>query len=631
MPPLLIDDLRGGRNGFDPPLKIPANQCLEALNVDGWEGSLANKRQGASAVGITFSAGGPFGGRIVSLLRHVPSSDETAAEFWAVDTTGLVARLAGAATWVEKTPADAVSTPAEVLGASLGGFFHLAYDSTQNRSHVWDPALAKIRRTGLATPGAAPTGATDGGAGLTFTRVYRVRWVDVSGSTVRRISEPSATLSMSITDDAGYTVTRPTAASEDETHWDLEAADTVAGPFYRIARTAIATTTFDDTSASISTTNLSALAGINTPPPSWQYLGTDDNRIYGAGCWETSGGYTTANAARFWFTPVLGSSDIGDAERVPVGNFVGLEETPTAVSRKPFQGAIWVFGHARIWKMVPTGISTQPYQKYTIRSDVGCIHQQSLVEAEDENGSPCLYWLTRKGPYRLGTNGFQYCGADIEDLWASVNLATTPKVHGVYHADKHQVWWWLSSGVKVVFDTKAGRTVNDDAVRQGWYQHTGDSAKAHCSCMFSGTIGVTMSQALKPYIGYVTATALYECDTNATDDNGTAFQSYVDTKEYGTIGMSHDIREGVLIGNVASGVTIAVTPITAFGLATVGGGTVLLTAAGSETRVQKRIEGLQTVSDGTFRLRIGDSAAVSNGWTVDAVQPNIKASPGLGV
>lgn len=623
---LTILDLRGGRNGFDPPHLIPDDQCLEALNVDGWEGSIANKRGGASSVGITFSSGGPFGGRIVSLLRHVPAGDETVAEFWAVDTTGLVARLAGAATWVDKTPSDTVSTPAEVLGASLGGYFHLAYDSSQNRAHVWDPALAKVRRSGLATPAAAPTGATDGGAGLTFSRVYRVRWVHVSGSTIVRISEPSATLSISITDDAGYTVTRPTAASEDETHWDLEAADTTAGPFYRIARTAIATTTFDDTSATISTTNLSAVDGINTPPPSWKYIGTDNNRIYGAGCWETSGGYTTANANRFWYTPVLGSTDIGDAERVPVGNFIGLEETPTAVSRKPFQGAVWVFAQSRIWKFVPTGVDTAPYQKYTIRGDVGCIHQQSIVQAEDENGDPALYFVSRKGVYRIGSNGIQYCSADIEDIWQLINLDASTLPHGIHHADKHQIWWWIAvSGgttptVKIVFDTKSGRTVNADAVRRGWYQHTGDSAKAYCSCMFSNTIGVTMTRALKPYIGYVTSTAIYECDTNATDDAGTTFQAYVDTKEYGTIGSNHAVREGVLIGNVASGVTITVKAISDFGLDSAASGTALLTASGSETRVQKRLEGLQTSNVGTFRLRIGDNAAASNGWTIDAVQ-----------
>lgn len=631
---LTIADLRGGRNGCDPPTLIPEDQCLEALNVDGWEGSVANKRGGASTVSLTFSAGGPFGARIVSLLRHVPAGDETAAELWAVDAsaTPIVGRLAGAATWTAPTLKDNVTTPAEVHGASLGGFFELAYDSSQNRSHRWDGST--VRRTGLATFGAAPTGATDGGAGLTFSRVYRARSVHVSGTTIVRMSEPSATLSISITDDSGYTVTRPTAVDEGETHWDLEAADTAAGPFYRIARTAIATTTFDDTSATIATTNPAPTDGINYPPPSWKYIGTDDNRIYGAGCWETSGGYTTANNARFWFTPVLGSSDIGDAERIPSGNYVGLEEVPTAVSKRPFQGCIWVFAQSRIWKMVPTGVDTRPYQKITIRGDIGCIHQQTLVEADDEDGGGALYFWTRKGPYRLGSNGFQYCGADIEDISSIVTLGATTLPHGVYHADKHQVWWWLpvSSGntptVKVVFDTKAGKTVNIDEVRQqvrrGWYKHDGETAKAYCSVMFSETLGVSMSHKLKPYIGYVTSTAIYECDTNATDDAGTTFRAYVDTKEYGTVGRNHAIRQGVLIGQVASGVTITVQPISDFGLDTTGAvGTALLTAAASETRVQKRLDALQHAGVGTFRLRIGDAAAIANQWTIDAVQTNV--------
>lgn len=622
--PLTILDLRGGRNGFDPPLLIPDDQCLEALNVDTWEGSIAMKRPGASSVSLTFSSGGPFGGRIVSLLRHVPGGDETAAELWAVDTTGLVGRLAGAATWVQKTLTDAISTPAEVFGASLGnGFFHLAYNSAVDRFHVWDVTLNKVRRSGVATP-AAPTTAAMGAGGLSFTRSYRVRYVRVGTDTeISEASTPAAPITIAA--KLGVTITKPAAISEDETHWDVEAADVPAGPWYRIARTVVGTGTFDDTNATIPTTNLSAVDGLNTVLPSLKYIGTDDNRLYGAGNWES-----TATDKRFVFTPVLGSTDIGDAERFPTGNFVGLEESPTAVSRKAFQGAIWVFAQSRIWKMVPTGVVAQPYQKFTIRQDIGCIHQQSLVEADDEDGGGALYFLTRKGPYRIGSNGFQYCGADIEDIWELVNLDASTKPHGVYHADKHQIWWWIAPigqntpTVKVVFDTKSGVTVNTDQVRQsvrkGWYKHDGESAKAFCSVMFSGTLGVTMSSALKPYIGYVTTTTIAECDTNATDDFGTTFRAYVDTKEYGTVGRNHAVREGILIGKAASGVTITVQPFSDFGLDSAASGTALLTAAGSETRVQKRIEGLQTAGIGTFRLRIGDAAAVSNGWVLEVIQ-----------
>ena len=54
-----------------------------------------------------------------------------------------------------------------------------------------------------------------------------------------------------------------------------------------------------------------------------------------------------------------------------------------------------------------------------------------------------------------------------------------------------------------------------------------------------------------------------------------------------------------------------------------------MTAAGSETRVQKRLEALQTSGVGTFALRIGDGSAASNQWTVDAVLVNVEPQEGI--
>jgi hypothetical protein len=56
-----------------------------------------------------------------------------------------------------------------------------------------------------------------------------------------------------------------------------------------------------------------------------------------------------------------------------------------------------------------------------------------------------------------------------------------------------------------------------------------------------------------------------------------------------------------------------------FGLSTAQGGTCSLTATGSETRVQRRIEGLQTAGAGVVGFRVGDAAAISNAWTLDAL------------
>src|SRR5690349_433049 len=96
-----INDCTGGRNGVDPPWAIAPNECADAVNVDWYHAKVARKRNGASTASTTFSSGGPFTGTISSLFRHVPGTDETAAELWAIDdaSTPVVGRMAGAATF----------------------------------------------------------------------------------------------------------------------------------------------------------------------------------------------------------------------------------------------------------------------------------------------------------------------------------------------------------------------------------------------------------------------------------------------------------------------------------------------------------------------------------------------------
>lgn len=632
--PLVIADLSGGRNGFDAPINVPEDQCVEAMNVDWWEGECANKRGGSTSLSTTFSSGGPFTDTISSLLRHVPGNDETAAELWGFDgaSTPVVGRLVGATTFVAPTLKDNLQNTAAALtvtGASLTGMFFLGYDSTQNRLHVWDPSLSKVRRVGLATPD-PPTVATLGGAGLTFTRHYRIRVVDISGSDTRRRSEASTSVSLSITDDSGIRVTKPTLPGEDETHWEVEYADASTGPWYRASQVLVVTSTYDDTASTISTTNLSATTGINVPPPSARFLLTDDNRVVMAGCFETSGGFVTAKNNRVWWTPVVGSNDVGDSERIVTNETVGRGylDVETAITGLggPLQGAVYVFGYRRIWKLVPTGLASAPYQRFTISTSIGCIAHKTIFVADDENGAPCLYFLSHRGPYRIGPSGLQYLGTDIEDQWASVNLdATNVVAHGIYHAAKHQAWWWVASGagnspsLRLVFDTRRGRAAGD-SVRKGWSLANGEGAIAWCSVMFSNTVAASMSRDLKPYIGQGTSTnRIWKCDSSATNDAGTNFQAYVDTKEYGALGRRHAVNSGVLVGQVASGVTITVTARSDFALETNAAGTAVLTAAASETRVQKRLDALQTAGVGTFAFRIGDGSAASNQWTVDAV------------
>jgi hypothetical protein len=626
-----IMDLSRGRNGYDPPLDVPDDQCTDAVNVDWFEGGIAHKRRGTSQI----ANGGTFSGVITSTFRFGSTGDDRANELWATDGT-TVARLASSASWATVTLADAVSTVGYGwTAATINAMLTIGYDTAQNRLHVYEPALSKVRRVGLATP-AAPTGATLGGAGLTFSRYYAVRWVDILSSDTQRRSERSAASSVvSITDDSGVQVTRPTAASEDETHWEVLAADASTGPWYVLSQVAIGTTTYNDTNATIPTTTPDVEDGINFPPPSAKWVIATDARLLMAGCWETSGGYTTPKTNRVWFTPVIGDNDVGDTERIPTGNWIDFEEPLTGIGGS-VQGAIYVFSTRRIWKLVPTGDVTTPYFKISISTTVGCIRHHTIVTGEDENGTPCLYFLSPRGPYRVGSFGLQYLGTDIEDLWSYgtttlvANLVESGSF-GVYHQRKHQVWWWHTTTEEhtptllFVFDTRLGRTVSADAVRGGWSRFTGTKiASAAAAVMFSSTIGTSPDFNWKPYFaGVVSAGEFYRADDDsATDDAGTNFQAYVQTKEYAPQGLDKNLAllEPHLVAEVASGVTITATAYTDFGLRSSDAtGTALLTASGSETRVNKKLEGFQTGNVGSFSLRIGDGSAASNNWTLDAL------------
>jgi hypothetical protein len=161
-------------------------------------------------------------------------------------------------------------------------------------------------------------------------------------------------------------------------------------------------------------------------------------------------------------------------------------------------------------------------------------------------------------------------------------------------------------------------------VTGGWSRHTGISA--YCGVMFSATTGNPMSRALKPYFGINATNTIWKARTG-TDDAGTDFQSYLETRPTMPAGwgMNHRITDPIVVANAATGVTITVTPLSDFGLASTQTGSVLLTATGSETRVERRAEGCQTAGAGAIAFRIGDAAAFDGAWTIDALIAQVMA------
>src|SRR3990167_8769376 len=294
MADLSIISLRGGQNNTDPPTALQDDQCILAQNVEFVDSMLGERRRGTSA--ITLPSGISSRDRVTFLYRHLPSSDETAAELWVLGVTGTTTAVLvkKTTTWSTITISDTATLTGfsqyRWQAVSIHGKLFLAYDTGTDRLHVFDPSISTtaLRRVGLAAPGAAPTAADDGSGAIENARYYRVRYaIQVSSVTVLR-SEPSAVLTYDPTATDGVIVTKPATISENETHWELEAS-TDNSNFYRIATTVVGTTTYTDTTADgtgYTSGTLSEDTGDYELIPSARYLSVDDDRLIWAGSWE---------------------------------------------------------------------------------------------------------------------------------------------------------------------------------------------------------------------------------------------------------------------------------------------------------------------------------------------------------
>lgn len=656
-----------GRNGADPPLGLPDDQCVEALNVDWEEGGLGRRRPGCLDT-LTHQAGSSsFTGKIYSLIRHNPSADRTADELWGVDNaaTPVVQRklTGGNGAWSGGggggvTLTDAIATsPHEVQGVSFNGKLFLFYDSTQNRLHVWDPNLGtpRVRRVGLEIT-AAPTVANQGaGAYAAVLRYYRTRVIQLNGTTVARRSEPSQSTSFTPSGaGASARVTLQTPPGEQETHWEVEAStDNVT--FYRLAQVVIGTTTYDDSTATTaySASPLSDIAGTYTLPTSAKYGITDGNRLLMAGAWET----TSAKYSRVWFTPVLGSSDQGDDERIPntsiQKNWIDINENDGGYITGfggPLQGVVYVFKQSQIWKLIPTGDATAPYVARPVSRTIGCFSQKTILQAPDERGDPAIYFLDRSGPYRVGANGLQYLGRDVEDLWrgnstitynaTNVNFLTgTIVAHGTYYPTLQQIFWWVATvsggyngigaihtaftpDLRLVFHVRLGRPDQDGRIRGGWARHDSVGGAALCSALYYlNTVGVGDET---PFFGYDNTARVYAVQlSGSSSDAGTGYQAYLTTKPLLVAPLGYNVGVGqttILAKSTGStSVTLTQTINRDFDSETVSA-TVALQASGVEKRRVVKVEGSDMSGAGALQLTLGDGASSTTAiWTIDAI------------
>jgi hypothetical protein len=642
--PAIITGLRG-RDGFhSSSLEIPPYKAADMVNVELYRTSFARKRNGASNL-MSSTTGEAFTGVISAMGRHVAGSSQAAAELWAVDNaaTPVVQRLTGGTVWTSPTVNDAFTPAADTVGivfCSFKGKLFIAGNTAQDRLHVWDPTDAQVRRTGLATPAAPTVANTGAGAYPAVLRYYKVRYVKKSGTTYLLASELSATVSF--TPSGGGTaarVTKPAAISEGETHWQLYAsADN--NLYFQIAETAVGTTTYDDSATpSAYTGEAPPLVGTHTNWTSVKYLLSANDHLLGAGGWETG-----AMTSRVWWSGVTNQTGIGDDESViqttAVSNYADLGENTGSVITGlggPINDRVLVFKFDETWQLIPTGQDNPFYRPALISPSVGCVRHHSIIMGEDAAGRPCVYWLSAQGPYRYGADGLQFIGEDVSDHFETFNLdAATVSCHGLWHADKKQVWWWIavidgaSPTIKLVFDARIGKAYEAGRVTDGWVKHDGASASALCSVMFSTTIGASMSIAQKPYAGYSGANGMIlKCDDpNAQDEPYSGgflqYQASVTLPTRHWAGLSKRCLVGcpAVLGDV-SGATLTVSLAadydSGFGLARTGTVTMSALLSGG-TRTLKQVESAEFGDSATaIAIKIGDAAAATQSWVIDAL------------
>jgi hypothetical protein len=628
-----LHSLRGGLNNTDPAISLSDDQATVAQNVEWVYGMIADRRLGSDA--ISLSATLAASDRVTFLHRDLPTADETAARLWAFGVTGTSSSTLEYkdTSWHVPTLKDAFTItgiyPNRIRAVSLHGKTFIAYKSGQDRLHVYDGST--VRRSGVAEP-AAPTGANTAAAGsFTGTRYYRVRYIEKSGSTVLRRSEPSDVLTFAPSGSkTGVTVTKPASISEGETHWELEASLNNSD-FYVLATTAVGTSSVDDTtdySTGYTAYTLSEDTGDYALIGSAKFLAVDDDRLIWAGSFDD------ANlASRLGWTPVYGADGVGNDERFETdtdpfkdldagegGGCTGLSE--------PQNGSFYFFKFSQIHKADRTGQRTKAYDTFALTKKKGAI-EGSVVDGEDATGEPCVYFIDPKtGPARVGQGGIFNCGRDIRRTWKQLNLDATQLIAtGLYYPDKHQVHWWIATGssnvpdVHIVLHTHLTR-LGEDGVRRGWAIWTGATAAAQCACLFADNIddGTARSLSLVPFVGMAGSGNVHRCDTG-DDDNGTEFTATVKSKPLtpASVVQHYGVTSGAVVAIAASGASIDVSLVRDRGLETVTVSDISLAPTASETDVIKDLDNLTLSEWRLVEIQVSDVDTPGSQWQVDQI------------
>lgn len=631
---LTITSLRGGMNNSDPSIALPADVCVLAQNVEWITSQIGERRLGSDAIDLTGAAVGSRD-KVTLLHRHLPSSDDTAAELHAVGLTGTATLSMSRKTtsWsdisIPDTPVKTGVYPFNWQAVTIHGKTFYFYKSAVDRLHVWDGTT--LRRVGLAEP-AAPSCANSGAAGsYAGTRYARVRFtIQVGGITILR-SEPSDATTFGPSGSAsGMVVTKPADTSENATHWEIELS-TGGVNFYVVATQAVGTTTYTDTvnyTSDYASNPLSEDTGDYTLLPSARYGTSDEDRLIWGGSYEDE-----TQQSRVGWTPVKNADGVGNDERMeadtdPTLDLDGYRGGPLTGLSSPVLGNIIAFKFSHIYKLLRTNQRDKAYEARLLTDARGALHG-SVVEGLDEMGRPCVYFLDPYvGPSIYGVGGIRSCGLDLYETWKTVNVDAAQVIcRGLYYPAKRQVHWWIATGssdvpdTRIVLHTQHTRQT-EDGVRKGWAVWTGSTAGALCACLFADNIdaGAARSKTLVPFVGLVGNGLIHRTETGATD-NGTAYHARILTKPYVPQSVLNNtgIKTGALIGKAAAA-TVDLSLVRNYGLEDTSVTGISLAATASETSVIKRLDDLNLGECAVVQVELEDSTPASGvQWAVDQI------------
>jgi hypothetical protein len=631
-----ITDWRGGQNSTNDPLSLADNEVVTMRNGDTWRTRLFRKRAGSTSLSI----GAIFTGVISSLIAHFPTSVLTAAELWGCDdaATPILGRMAAASTFSTVTQTDTPSAGAgpSVRGVSYKGKLFLAYQSAQDRMHVYDPNAtggARVRRLGIGVP-AAPTLAdsvtVDGG---TFVHYVRVRYRIKNGSVVVAQSEPSASVTFTPHGAPNYyqTVTKPASLSESETHWVIEGSKDNA-TFYEESEVVVGTTTYQETARydaastpQITTFTQSETSGYYTALKSAKYILAAFNRVLFLSAWTASN-----PQSRVTFTPADGETSRGDDERyvnaLARSDWVDLGEGTGGDGRGligPMYGSAYAFKYSQIRKLTPTGATAPAFDVIDVSLTHGAVEQECIALGDDVKGLPTIYFLDPQvGPMSVGaTYPVSLADQKVQDQWDSVNLAATAKAGWVldYPAKNQVLFAWATGS-----NNDPNILATYDKTTGGWAVHdTGGKIRlSRAAVLFGSTLGATMGLSKVPYFAYASANNTLTRGDSGTDDGGTTFQALVKSRPYAfNGGKKFRTTSPLIVAKPSSGVTLTVTVDADLGRE-VRTSTIDLTAQAHEagaSRIFRFAAGLDLADCRVVQISLQDSAAVANTWTVERV------------